>query len=224
MKDIKNIVLSLILMCSVQAFSLEKADIIYTGGVFGIPYDLIGELPLGHVGIFAGTEKKNGKIKAVIIDCVPDYFRPGGIRKVSWKNFTHNLRYPYYGNRTTRKKPSTEQRNYVVKIASKMLKPKAYNLMHDSQKGPKEFDCVGFVEYVYEKVGLNPTPDDQEKGMGWPLTPSEQFYNTVANSPSPSHSYISFVKKKDLSEISSFKSIGISAPNDIPIPDSFTNE
>ncbi|GAB4031477.1 MAG: hypothetical protein Fur0012_08740 [Elusimicrobiota bacterium] len=224
MNAFNKIFLLILMFFTCGAFSLEKADIIYTGGIFGIPYDWVGDLPLGHVGLFAGTEKKDGKIQAVIIDCVPDYFKPGGIRKVSWKHFTHDFRYPYYGNRTTSKKPTAEQRENMVKKAESMLKPRAYSFLHDSQKGPDKFDCVGFVEYIYEKVGLNPTPNDQETGLGWPLTPSEQFYATVANSPSPVSSYISITKKRNLDSLESFQPLKSYSATEIPLPSSFVNE
>ncbi len=224
MKNFKRFFLILILGLASQAFSLEKADIIYTGGWFGLPYNLIGDLPLGHVGIFAGTEIKDGKIKAVIIDCVPDYFKPGGIRKVSWKHFTHNFSYPYYGNRTTPNKPSSQQRDAIVAMANSMLKPKAYSLTHESQKGPDKFDCVGFTEYLYEKVGLNPTPDDQDSGWGWPLTPSEQFYATVANTAAQNSNYINLIRKKELNLYPSMSAVKTTAAEDIPIPSSWQAE
>ncbi|MEW5950873.1 MAG: hypothetical protein GX447_05225 [Elusimicrobia bacterium] len=224
MKKFNNILALLLISLSVSAFSLEKADIIYTGGWFGLPYNLIGDLPLGHVGIFAGTELKDGKIKAVIIDCVPDYFKPGGIRKVSWKHFTHNFSYPYYGNRTTPQKPTQAQREAIVSMANSMLKPKAYSFTHESQKGPNKFDCVGFTEYLYEKVGLNPTPDDQDSGWGWPLTPSEQFYATVANTSEQNLSYINLIKKKDLNEYESLRNISVNYQSDIAVPQSWQED
>jgi len=68
---------------------------------------------------------------------------------------------------------------------------KSYNVMYDfnhlDQKGTWfkhtyfwesashwEFDCVGFVERIMEDIGLNPTANSYESGLGWPLTPSEQ--------------------------------------------------
>jgi hypothetical protein len=56
-----------------------------------------------------------------------------------------------------------------------------YSDTHFSQKGPADFDCVGYTEAAYEAAGLNPTPDEYETGWGWPLTPSEQFDFTVSN-------------------------------------------
>ncbi len=55
-----------------------------------------------------------------------------------------------------------------------------YDTLHLNQKGRKlkngrwEFDCVGFVEHVFESKGFNPTPDEYESGLGWPLTVREQ--------------------------------------------------
>lgn len=167
---------------------IEKGDLIYTGGIIGT----IGswgnpDLPIGHAGIFAGTEVKEGKINVIIADCVPNNFKPGGVRNVySWKNFTHQFMYPYYGNRTTPVKPTPEQREQIVKLALDLgKKGLKYTNTHIPQKGPDVFDCVGYVEYIYEQSGLNPTEDKYETGWGWPLTPWEQFIATKPNTPPP---------------------------------------
>lgn len=162
---------------------MEKGDIIFTGGVFGIPQDWIGDLPIGHVGLYGGTEVKDGKIVVVIYDCVPDNFKPyGGVRKIfSFTNFTHQNHYAFYGNRVPRKRPTAAQRDLIIKAAVSKL-GHHYADAHFSQKGPDIFDCVGYAEYAYEAAGLNPTPNDQETGWGWPLTPAEQFAATFPNS------------------------------------------
>lgn len=167
---------------------IEKGDLIYTGGIIGT----IGswgnpDLPIGHAGIFAGTEVKDGKVNVIIADCVPNNFKPGGVRNIySWKNFTHQFMYPYYGNRTTPVKPTPEQRERIVKLALELgKKGLKYTNTHIPQKGPDVFDCVGYVEYVYEQTGLNPTEDKYETGWGWPLTPWEQFIATRPNTPEP---------------------------------------
>ncbi len=161
---------------------MEKGDIIFTGGVFGIPQDWIGDLPIGHVGLYGGTEVKDGKIVVVIYDCVPDNFKPyGGVRKIfSFTNFTHQNHYAFYGNRVPDKRPTAEQRDLIIKAAVSKL-GHHYADAHFSQKGPDIFDCVGYAEYAYEAAGLNPTPNDQETGWGWPLTPAEQFAATFPN-------------------------------------------
>ncbi|PIS47861.1 MAG: hypothetical protein COT17_01285 [Elusimicrobia bacterium CG08_land_8_20_14_0_20_51_18] len=209
--------------------ALETGDMLYTGGWFGMPYSAIGELPLGHVSVFAGFEKEGSKVKAVIVDCVPDYFKPGGIRKVSWKHFTHNFSYPYYGNRTTKERPSREQRKKIAELALSMAPKKVYSFTHTSQKGPVEFDCVGFVEYVYEKIGLNPTPDDQETGAGWPLTPSEQFFATAANENSAKpYANMSFsLENGPVTGSEVFKSVDskyFEGTEGIPVPVSFETD
>ena len=132
---------------------------------------------MGHAGLFIGTEAKDGKIKVVIADCVPDFFKPGGVRNIdSWHNFTHDFMYPYYGSRTTPVKPTPEQRERIAKLAIEMgNKGLTYSDTHFSQKGPVKFDCVGYTEFLYEAVGLNPTENSYETGWGWPLTPWEQF-------------------------------------------------
>lgn len=167
---------------------IENGDIIYTGGIIGT----IGswgnpDLPIGHAGLFADTEIKNGRINVIITDCVPNNFKPGGVRNIySWKNFTHQYMYPYYGNRTTAAKPTAEQRERLVKLGLELgAKGLKYSNTHFSQKGPLLFDCVGYIEYIYEQIGLNPTDDSYEYGAGWPLTPWEQFAATKPNIPEP---------------------------------------
>ncbi|MDO8806224.1 MAG: HEAT repeat domain-containing protein [Elusimicrobiota bacterium] len=171
-----------------KSTGIEKGDIIYTGGIIGT----IGswgnpDLPIGHAGLFAGTAIKNGKINVIITDCVPNNFKPGGVRNIySWKNFTHQYMYPYYGNRTTPVKPTAEQRVRLVKLGLELgAKGLKYSNTHFSQKGPTEFDCVGYIEYIYERIGLNPTDNSYETGLGWPLTPWEQFEATRPNTPAP---------------------------------------
>ncbi len=167
---------------------IEKGDLIYTGGIIGT----IGswgnpDLPVGHAGIFVGTEAKDGKINVIIGDCVPNNFKPGGVRNIySWKNFTHQFMYPYYGNRTTPVKPTPGQREGIAKLALELgKKGLKYTNTHIPQKGPEVFDCVGYVEYIYEQNGLNPTDDSYETGWGWPLTPWEQFFATRPNVQEP---------------------------------------
>ena len=172
-----------------KSTGIEKGDLIYTGGIVGsIGSWGNGDLPIGHAGLFAGTETKNGKINVIITDCVPNNFKPGGVRNVySWYNFTHHYMYPYYGNRTTPVKPTAEQRARLVKLGLELgAKGLKYSNTHFSQKGPVEFDCVGYVEYLYEQTGLNPTDNSYESGAGWPLTPWEQFEATRPNTPKPS--------------------------------------
>ncbi|HCC47221.1 MAG TPA: hypothetical protein DEQ38_03765 [Elusimicrobia bacterium] len=157
---------------------IEQADLIFTGGITGTISGWVSpDLPIGHAGLFVGTEIKNGKISVVIADCVPDNFKPGGVRNIdSWNNFTHHFMYPYYGNRTTPVKPTAAQRERIARLAIEMGKRGlTYSDTHGSQKGPVKFDCVGYTEFLYEAVGLNPTENSYETGWGWPLTPWEQF-------------------------------------------------
>lgn len=157
---------------------IEQSDLIFTGGITGTISGWVSpDLPIGHAGLFVGTEIKNGKISVVIADCVPDNFKPGGVRNIdSWNNFTHHFMYPYYGNRTTPVKPTAAQRERIAKLAIELgKKGLTYSDTHGSQKGPVKFDCVGYTEFLYEAVGLNPTENSYETGWGWPLTPWEQF-------------------------------------------------
>ena len=170
---------------------IADGDILFAGGLTGdITSWVSPDLPVGHAGIFAGAEIKNGRIYVKIGDCVPNFFTPGGVRNVSaWKNFTHLFKYPYYGNRTSKPAPTPAQRNKIVELSIEMgEKGLHYDITHISQKGPVEFDCVGYSEYIYEAVGLNPTDNSYETGLGWPLTPWEQFAGTVpSTTPAPSH-------------------------------------
>lgn len=171
-----------------RSVGIGKGDLIYSGGIVGtVSGWFMPDLPIGHAGVFAGTVLENGRIKVLITDCVPNNFKPGGVRNIdSWKNFTHQFIYPYYGNRTTNPSPTAEQREKIVArglyLGKQGLK---YTNTHIPQKGPEVFDCVGYTEYLYEYAGLNPTPDKLETDWGWPLTPSEQFDSTVANTHVP---------------------------------------
>ncbi|HAT72339.1 MAG TPA: hypothetical protein DCS63_05940 [Elusimicrobia bacterium] len=165
---------------------IEKGDIVYTGGMLGSMAGWVSpDLPVGHSGLFLGTEVNNGRINILVTDCIPNYFTPGGVRNIrSWYHFTHHFFYPYYGNRTTPVKPTPVQRKQLVDLGYKLgglgLR---YNNTHLTQKGPVSFDCVGYTEYIYEQVGLNPTDNSYETGAGWPLTPWEQFIALKPNFP-----------------------------------------
>lgn len=59
--------------------------------------------------------------------------------------------------------------------------PIEYDAAHNNQKGEffdeggyYEFDCVGFVEHIFESLGYDLTDDSYESGFGWPLTVREQ--------------------------------------------------
>ncbi|MDD2805437.1 MAG: HEAT repeat domain-containing protein [Elusimicrobiales bacterium] len=176
-----------------SATGIEKADLIYTGGITGsISGWFSPDLPIGHAGLFVGTEAKDGKLNVVIADCVPDNFKPGGVRNIySWYNFTHHYMYPYYGNRTTAAKPTAAQRERIAKLGIEMGKKGLhYSDTHFSQKGPVDFDCVGYTEYLYEAVGLNPTDNSYETGAGWPLTPWEQFISVKPAAAKPAGAII----------------------------------
>lgn len=165
---------------------IDKADLIFTGGIVGTVSGWVSpDFPIGHAGVFAGTEAKDGRINIVIADCVPNNFKPGGVRNIySWYNFTHQYKFPFYGNRTTAVKPTAAQRERIVSLGLELgKKGLRYNDTHFMQKGPVEFDCVGYTEYLYESAGLNPTPAKLESGLGWPLTPFEQFAATRPSAP-----------------------------------------
>ena len=168
-----------------SAPGIEPGDLVYTGGIVGSVGSFgTSDLPIGHAGIFLGTEVRNNRLYVLIADCVPDNFEPyGGVRNIdSWKNFTHHFKFPYYGNRTTRRAPTQAQRQAIVRLARDMGgRGLTYSDSHFTQKGPDAFDCVGYTEFVYEQAGLNPTDNSYETGWGWPLTPWEQFEATASN-------------------------------------------
>lgn len=174
-----------------QSAGIADGDIIYSGGMKGeIASWLSPDIPVGHAGIFAGTETKNGRIYVKIGDCVPNHFKPGGVRNINaWKDFTQHFKHPYYGNRTTNPAPTGAQRRKIVGLSAEMgTKGLTYDISHISQKGPLKFDCVGYTEYIYEAAGLNPTDNRYETGWGWPLTPWEQFSSMdPGNATAPPH-------------------------------------
>ncbi|KAF0126978.1 MAG: hypothetical protein FD189_743 [Elusimicrobia bacterium] len=155
--------------------AITRADLLYTGGQTGtISSWFVDMLPIGHTAIYGGTRVSDGKILAVIYDCVPNYFKPGGVRTVGWYNYTSRFKRPLYAVKTARTPPTAAQREAIIRTAL-ALQGKDYGLTHVQQKGPDTFDCVGYTEYAYERAGLNITPDEQETGWGWPLTPAEQY-------------------------------------------------
>ncbi len=161
---------------------IPPGDIIYSGGLTGEINEWVSpDLPVGHSGILVGTEARNGRIYVLIGDCVPGFFTPPDVRNIkAWKNFTHQFKYPYYGNKTTSPAPTAEQRAKIVALSLELgTKGYKYDYTHISQKGPVKFDCVGYSEYIYESAGLNPTDNKYESGLGWPLTPWEQYSSLV---------------------------------------------
>ncbi len=162
---------------------IPPGDIIYSGGLTGEINEWVSpDLPVGHSGILVGTEAGNGRIYVLIGDCVPGFFTPPDVRNIkAWKNFTHQFKYPYYGNKTTSPAPTAEQRAKIVALSLELgTKGYKYDYTHISQKGPVKFDCVGYSEYIYESAGLNPTDNSYESGLGWPLTPWEQYSSLVS--------------------------------------------
>lgn len=164
---------------------MEKGDLIFTGGIVGTVSGWVSpDMPVGHSGIFAGTEIKDGRLRVVIADCVPNFFKPGGVRNIyAWHNFTRQYEFPFYGNRTSKIKPTPAQRDQIVKLGLAMGKlGLKYKLF---KKGPVEYDCVNYTEFLYEKAGLNPTDNSYESGAGWPFTPWEQFEATRPDTVTP---------------------------------------
>lgn len=174
-----------------QSAGIADGDIIYAGGLLGDYMEWVSpDLPLGHTAIFAGVRAGNGRLYVLIGDCVPNFFKPGGVRNITaWKDFTHQFHYPYYGNMTTSPAPTAGQRAAIVALSAELgKKGYKYDITHLSQKGPVQFDCVGYSEYIYEAAGLDPTDESYESGLGWPLTPWEQYAGLVSNTaPTPPH-------------------------------------
>ena len=166
-----------------QNVGMEKGDLIFTGGIVGTISGWVSpDMPVGHSGIFAGTETRDGRIRVLIADCVPSFFVPGDVRNIdSWHKFTRQYEFPFYGNRTSKVRPTPAQRDRIVKKALAMGKlGLKYKLF---RKGPLKYDCVNYTEFLYEEAGLNPTPDSYESGAGWPFTPWEQFEATSPSAP-----------------------------------------
>lgn len=160
---------------SVVSSAITPADLLYTGGQTGTISEWFADmLPIGHTGIYGGTRIEDGRILPVIYDCVPNYFKPGGVRTVGWYNYTHHFKHPLYAVKTSKTPPTAAQRETILSVARE-LQGKDYGLTHVQQKGPDTFDCVGYSEHAYERAGINVTPDEYETGWGWPLTPAEQY-------------------------------------------------
>ena len=144
---------------------IKTGDILFRKGYFGMLNSAIGVKQVGHAGVVVGEE--NGELMVV------EGWAP--VKKTNFIGFVKD--WPYYGNRTTSPAPNAEQRKKIADYAIAQL-GKPYSMSHIHQKGPEKFDCVGLAEAAYEHVGLNPTPDSFEFGLGWPLTPMEQYEHT----------------------------------------------
>ncbi|MBI2787130.1 MAG: hypothetical protein HYX59_00480 [Elusimicrobia bacterium] len=165
----------------VHAAQFEIGDILYRDGLAGWENVNPWGTHIGHAGIFIGYSA--GDQGAMVVESVPDNENPPGVRKSRWVDFVAGN--PYYGNRTTTPGPDSEQRRRISLFAVNRI-GLPYDGNHLDQKGPGEFDCVGLTEFVYEAAGLNPTPNSFETGLGWPLTPLEQYEHTtptVASNP-----------------------------------------
>lgn len=207
-------------LASPRNVGMEKGDLIFTGGIVGTISGWVSpDMPVGHSGIFAGTQVKDGRLRVVLADCVPNSFKPGGVRNIyAWHKFTRNYKFPFYGDRTSKVRPTQAQRETIVTRALAMgglgLKYKLF------QKGPAEYDCVNYTEFLYESAGLNPTPDSYESGAGWPFTPWEQFEATrpgnqsyVLQHPANNTAISDFSKGIIAREIGAFaKAFGMEAP------------
>lgn len=149
---------------------------------------------VGHAGIFAGDERfyhvtSHGSDAEAALQRVGwiTFFssEPGKIRD-SWGAKRPASR-PNGITSEEIKKLETETRN-LMEVGT------MYDFMHVNQKGkfiPQAqdrpvmfgrghmlFDCVGYVEGIYENprrgLNINLTPNDQEEGLGLPLTVREQ--------------------------------------------------
>jgi hypothetical protein len=179
---ISKLVILAVMLVSPSAFAWSgKAsrvgDMVYKGTSIDTAF-------VGHAGVLYGT----GSVRLVadVTDGRGDHAL-GTTRSIG--SFENDQ---YLGSRRFKNQKlfgltSAQQASLKGRIAYFGMNRMTYDFNHLDQKGtwfnhnfpwePNshwEFDCVGFVERILEDIGLNPTANSYESGLGWPLTPSEQ--------------------------------------------------
>lgn len=170
MKRIFLLTVMLTLISAASAFSLEKGALLYHSSkgdtLYGRTDDLMlpcspidafyGELKSGHAGLYIGNERIIHAIKYGVIEDLSNSFitkddLDSGCKYIGAKlpaNYNDPAAWPQ------------ERKDQLVVIAREQL-GKAYDFTFHLQtgNGSGDFTCVGLVEYVYEEVGYDITPD-----------------------------------------------------------------
>jgi uncharacterized protein YycO len=170
MKRILPLAVLAVLLSAAPVLSLEKGAMLYHSGRGDILYGrngvltlpcspldaFYGELKSGHAGIYIGDQKIIHAVRDGVVEVASENFitqedLDEGCKYLGAKvpvDFDNAAAWPQ------------ERKDQIVVIAREQV-GKAYDFTFHLQKGngSGDFTCVGLVEYVYEEVGYNVTPD-----------------------------------------------------------------
>ena len=125
--------------------------------------------PIGHAGLFADTEIKNGRINVIIQTACPITSSPAACAiSTPGRISPTRYMYPYYGNRTTAPNPPPPSASAWSSWAWAGSQRPQVQQHHFSER-PALFDCVGY-RIIYEQIGLNPRRQLRVR-RGWPAHP-----------------------------------------------------
>ena len=134
----------------------------------------------GHAGFMAGNLVSN------VIPGRDEFYR--ALAMSNWNDYVVNesLFWGAKRHKDLRSGLPPDLTAAIKEEITKKLRAKIrYDANHLNQKGGTftesdgtqyfEYDCVGWVEYLYENIlGKDLTPNSYESGTGWPLTVREQ--------------------------------------------------
>jgi len=189
MKKIFPLAVLVFLLSAGPALSLEtgammyhssKGDIAYgRNGEMSLPCSpldaFFGELKSGHAGLYIGGQKIIHAVRDGVVEVASENF-------ITQEDLDDGCKYlgakiPVdFGNAAAWPQ---ERKDQIVVIAREQV-GKAYDFTFHLQKGngSGDFTCVGLVEYVYEEVGYDVTPDGYySTGAGG--TTRDQTYNCI---------------------------------------------
>ena len=106
---IAPVLIAMTFVSSVYSAQFEIGDILFRDGKAGWENINPWGIHVGHAGIFVGH--LYGDESSMVIEAVPDFEDPLGVRKVRWVDFVASE--PYYGNRTTSTEPSAANRKQI---------------------------------------------------------------------------------------------------------------
>lgn len=158
----------------------SKGDIAYgRNGEMSLPCSpldaFFGELKSGHAGLYIGGQKIIHAVRDGVIEVASENFitqedLDDGCKYLGAKipvDFDNAAAWPQ------------ERKDQIVVVAREQV-GKAYDFTFHLQKGngSGDFTCVGLVEYVYEQVGYDVTPDGYYSTGAGGVTMS-QTYNCI---------------------------------------------
>ncbi|NOR44850.1 MAG: hypothetical protein GQ534_04620 [Candidatus Delongbacteria bacterium] len=180
----KYVTVFLLLISLVSFSEIQNADIGYRTGMVSL-----GDLEVaGHNGIYYDDGTTEGAVYHFFNgDMSSDGYHPDGI---NYENQTYEVELRDYDGSGDNERYlgakkyiniSDEQRETIIATASiihseELMDPEytTYSIFihkevtynNDGYPTHYTMQCVGFTEYLYESVGLNPTPDDEEYTLG----------------------------------------------------------